>query len=121
MLGDITLGLHHSLHAAGHRVGEDIEVLRPPAKNLPGASDLLGQVITVCGGPHTCNDQIELPPQVLNRVKVTALTHPIKNRDLSVICEPGLGRRTEYLYALTYSMPGRVEAVVEAEGDVTKY
>ena len=32
-----------------------------------------------------------------------------------------LGRRLEYLYALTYSMPGRVEAVVEAEGDVTKY
>ena len=74
MLGDITLGLHHSLHAAGHRVGEDIEVLRPPAKNLPGASNLLGQVIKVCVGLHTCNDQIELPPQVLNRVKVTALT-----------------------------------------------
>ena len=49
------------------------------------------------------------------------MTHPIENRDLSVICEPGLGRRTEYLYALTYSMPGRMEAVVEAEGDVTKY
>ena len=32
-----------------------------------------------------------------------------------------LGRRTEYLYALTYSMPGRVEAVINAEGDVTKY
>ena len=32
-----------------------------------------------------------------------------------------LGRRTEYLYALTYSMPGCVEAVVEAKGDVTKY
>ena len=32
-----------------------------------------------------------------------------------------LGRRTEYLYTLTYSMPGRVEAVVEAEGDVTMY
>ena len=60
-------------------------------------------------------------PQVFNRVKVTALTHPIENWDLSVICEPGLGRRLEYIYALTYSMPGCVEAVVEAEGDITKY
>ena len=41
--------------------------------------------------------------------------------DRVVACEPGLGRRLEYLYALTYSMPGCVEAVVEAEGDVTKY
>ena len=34
-----------------------------------------------------------------------------------------LGRRTEDLYAydLTYSMPSHMEAVVEAEGDVTKY
>ena len=32
-----------------------------------------------------------------------------------------LGRRTEYLYVLTYSMPSRVEPVVEAEGDVTKH
>ena len=32
-----------------------------------------------------------------------------------------LGRRLEFLYALTYSMPGCLEAVVEAKGDVTKY
>ena len=32
-----------------------------------------------------------------------------------------LGRKKEFLAALTYSMPSRVQAVVDAEGDVTKY
>ena len=32
-----------------------------------------------------------------------------------------LGRDTEYLAKLTYSMQNRVEAVIEASGNVTKY
>ena len=32
-----------------------------------------------------------------------------------------LGRDTDYLYKLTDSMPSRVQAVIEAQGDVTRY
>ena len=32
-----------------------------------------------------------------------------------------LGKDREYLTALTDSMPRRIEALLEAEGDVTKY
>ena len=32
-----------------------------------------------------------------------------------------LGRKKKFLSAPTYPMPSRVEAVVVAEGDVTKY
>ena len=31
------------------------------------------------------------------------------------------GRKNEFLSALTYSMPSHVEAVLDAEGDISKY
>ena len=32
-----------------------------------------------------------------------------------------LGRKKEFLPALTYSMPSHMESVVDAEGDITKF
>ena len=61
VLGDVTLGVHNSLHAAGHGVGEGGEELLLPAQNLPGARDLLGEIVQVCGGLHSGNDLLELP------------------------------------------------------------
>ena len=47
VLGDVPLGVHDGLHAAGHGVGEGGEELLLPAENLPGARDLLGEIVQV--------------------------------------------------------------------------
>ena len=60
VLGDVTLGVHDGLHAAGHGVGEGGEELLLPAENLPGARDLLGEIVQVCGGLPSGNDLLEL-------------------------------------------------------------
>ena len=88
VLGDVTLGVHNSLHAAGHGVGEGGEELLLPAENLPGARDLLGEIVQVCGGLHSGNDLLELPPEILNRIEITTLTNPVRDWDLGIL-EPG--------------------------------
>ena len=63
--------------------------------------------------------EMDIPPTTLKRWRRESMASDLAKkiaRSWKI-----LGRRTEDLYALTYSMPGRVEAVVEAEGDVTKY
>ena len=88
VLGDVTLGVHDGLHAAGHGVGEGGEELLLPAENLPGARDLLGEIIQVRSSLHTHDDLLELTPQVLNWVEVTTLTNPVQHLDV-LILEPG--------------------------------
>ena len=88
VLGDVTLGVHDGLHAAGHGVGEGGEELLLPAENLPGARDLLGEIVQVCGGLHSGNDLLELPPEILNRIEITTLTNPVRDWDLGIL-EPG--------------------------------
>ena len=60
VLGDVTLGVHDGLHAAGHGVGEGGEELLLPAENLL----------------H------ELPTEILNRIEITTLTNPVQDWDL---------------------------------------
>ena len=76
MLGDVTLGHHNRLHAAGHGVGRGGEEPLLRAEELPGAGGLLGDIVQVCGSLHTNDDLLELPPEVLNQVEVTTLTNP---------------------------------------------
>ena len=69
VIGDVHLGVHDGMHAAGHGVGEGGEELLLPAENLPGARDLLGEIVQVCDGLHSGNDLLELPPEILNRIR----------------------------------------------------
>ena len=66
----VTLGVHNNLHTAGHGAVEGREELLLPAEDVPGAGDLLGEVVQVCSGLHTHDDLLELPPEVLNWVEL---------------------------------------------------
>ena len=69
----------------GHWYSEELLL---PAENLPGARDLLGEIVQVCGGLHSGNDLFELPPEILNRIEITTLTNPVRDWDLGIL-EPG--------------------------------
>ena len=69
--GDIAISLDHGLHPPWHTVRQGREEPRVPAELGPGLLDLLGQLVQVRVDWHSCDDPVELSPQILYWVEIT--------------------------------------------------